>query len=141
MHFLSSHHLHHAERALRTCKVHAVHKQSLHQSAKADINALQEDGGLKSFAVNLNPAYSITLNTTTQTTTGQYFLATIVGRSLLPNPTTVHRKPSSDLALPCWVSSTSLSSMLLHSRSSRAVAVASTKEHAGRGLCRGCHTS
>ena len=34
---------------------------------------------MKSFAVNLNPTYSITLNTTTQTTTGQYFLATITG--------------------------------------------------------------
>ena len=32
---------------------------------------------MKSFAVNLNPTYSITLKTTTQTTTGQYFLATI----------------------------------------------------------------
>ena len=34
---------------------------------------------MKSFAVNLNPTYSIMLNTTTQTTTGQYFLATITG--------------------------------------------------------------
>lgn len=34
---------------------------------------------MKSFAVAINPAYSITLNTTTQTTTGQYFQATIVG--------------------------------------------------------------
>ena len=51
---------------------------------KAGCHALQEDGGLKSFAVNLNPAYSISLNTTTQTTTGQYFLATIVGRP--PSP-------------------------------------------------------
>ena len=43
----------------------------------------QEDGSLKSFAVNLNSSYSITLNTTTQTTTGQYYLATIVGRAVL----------------------------------------------------------
>ena len=35
---------------------------------------------MKSFAVNLNPTNSITLNTTTQTTTGQYFLATITGK-------------------------------------------------------------
>ena len=38
---------------------------------------------MKSFAVNLNPTYSITLNTTTQTTTGQYFLATITGEDPL----------------------------------------------------------
>ena len=38
---------------------------------------------MKSFAVNLNPTYSITLNTTTQTTTGQYFLATITGECSL----------------------------------------------------------
>ena len=78
---------------------------SVVRNLKAGCHALQADGGLKSFAVNLNPAYSITLNTTTQTTTGQYFLATIVGTPSPPAPIMSPCQPCHGASAHCHSSS------------------------------------
>ena len=72
---------------------------------------------MKSFAVNLNPAYSIVLNSTTQTTTGQYFLATITG-TLLFHDTIICDFPNrGKKAMPCCLSTRHHPSMPPYPRS------------------------